>query len=130
MKEEAQLLGLDKNVEFIGYVPGVKAYIKFFDILLFTSEWEGLPLSLWESMANGVPIALTDVGGIKEIVDKEKCGIIFPQSSINEGAAAIEKFIIDTELKNKLGRNGLDAIKSKYTLSAFIKTMEKIYLNI
>ena len=130
MENRAQSLGLSKNVEFMGYVPGAKAYIKFFDVLLFTSEWEGLPLSLWEAMANGVPIASTDVGGIKEIVEGEKCGIIFTKSSIYEGAAAIEKFIFDKELKNNLGKNGLEAIRNKYTLSAFIKRMESIYLDI
>ena len=130
MKKKIQALGLGKNVEFMDYIPGAKAYIKFFDILLFTSDWEGLPLSLWEAMANGVPIASTDVGGIKEIVEGEKCGIIFPKSSINEGAAVIEEFILNKELKNNLGKNGFEAIRNKYTLSAFIKTMETIYLDI
>ncbi len=130
MKKKIQALGLGKNVEFMDYIPGAKAYIKFFDILLFTSDWEGLPLSLWEAMANGVPIASTDVGGIKEIVEGEKCGIIFPKSSINEGAAVIEEFILNKELKSNLGKNGFEAIRNKYTLSAFIKTMETIYLDI
>ena len=74
MKTLADEMGLNKSVKFMGFIPDIKDYIKYFDLLLFTSDWEGLPLTLWESMAAGIPIVSTDVGGIREIVGKEKCG--------------------------------------------------------
>jgi glycosyltransferase involved in cell wall biosynthesis len=127
MKALADKMGINNNVKFMGYIPNIKYYIKYFDVLLFTSDWEGLPLTLWESMAAGVPIVSTDVGGIREIIEKEKCGLIFSKNALSEGAAAIEKVVLDKELKNRLGKNGLEAVKNKYNISSFIKSIEKIY---
>jgi len=127
MKTLADELDIGESVKFMGFIPDIKDYIKYFDLLLFTSDWEGLPLTLWESMAAGVPIVSTDVGGIREIIEKEKCGLIFSKNSISEGAAAIEKLILDKELRNCLGKNGLEAVRNKYNISSFIKSVEAIY---
>ena len=72
-------MNLNQNVKMLGYIPNAKLYIKYFDLLLFTSDWEGLPLSVWEAMAAKVPIVSTDVGGVKEILEKEKCGLTYPR---------------------------------------------------
>jgi glycosyltransferase involved in cell wall biosynthesis len=127
MQSLANSLGLENNVKFFGYIPNVKSYIKFFDVLLFTSDWEGLPLTIWETMAAGIPIVSTDVGGVKEIIEQEKCGIIYPINSIEGGGNALEKILFNSELKKSMGLNGKAAVKNKYNVGSFIKSMESIY---
>jgi len=94
---------------------------------LFTSDWEGLPLTIWETMAAGIPIVSTDVGGVKEIIEQEKCGIIYPMNSIEGGINALEKIIFNSELKKSMGLNGKNAVKNKYNVGSFIKSMVSIY---
>ena len=57
MAKKIESMNLNQNVKMFGYVPNAKLYIKYFDFtFLFTSDWEGLPLSVWEAMAAKVTI--------------------------------------------------------------------------
>jgi len=65
-------LGLNDIVEFLGFVDALQHYYKFFDIVLFTSDWEGMPLTMWEAIAHEVPVVAPDGGGLKEILEEDK----------------------------------------------------------
>ncbi len=52
-------------------------YYNYFDVVLFTSDWEGMPLTMWEAMANGVPVVAPDIGGFSEILVENNCGFIY-----------------------------------------------------
>jgi len=63
------------------------------DLFLSASEWEGLPVSMMEAAAHGIPIIATDVGGISEIVMDGRNGFLVPRDVSPAGfASAIEKF--------------------------------------
>lgn len=74
---------LKNKVHFIGFRENAANLMSDFDILLFTSDSEGMPLVILEAQAHGIPIASTDVGGIAEIIgpygittsinDREQC---------------------------------------------------------
>ncbi len=64
--QESKLLGIDSKVFILDYVPNTTSYYNFFDIIVFTSDWEGMPLTMWEAMAHKVPIVAPDVGGLKK----------------------------------------------------------------
>lgn len=64
------------------------------DLFLSTSEWEGLPVSMMEAAAFGVPIVATDVGGVSEIVVEGRNGFLVPKDVDASGfATAIERFL-------------------------------------
>lgn len=130
MKLLAQKLSVNKNCKFYGYVKNAPLYFDYFDAILFTSDWEGFPLTIWESMASGVPIISTDVGGIKEIIEKEKCGVTYPKGDINSAAKIIEYLIKKPEVLKEMGNNGKVAIKTKYSIQNFISFFENLYTNI
>lgn len=122
-------MGLENKVNMLGYVPNAKLYIKYFDLLLFSSDWEGLPLSLWEAMAAGVPIVSTDVGGIKEILENEMCGAIYPKGNIDMGTQKIMELLFDKSEREQMGRRGENAIKFNYNKEAFSKFFNSLYIN-
>jgi glycosyltransferase involved in cell wall biosynthesis len=60
-------LGLESSVKFMGSVDDVEKYIALSHIMLMTSQWEGLPLSIIETVSAARPVIATNVGGISEI---------------------------------------------------------------
>ncbi len=130
MKRLAYDLKIYSKILFLGFIPDVKNYIKYFDLTLFTSDWEGLPLTLWESMAAGVPVVSTDVGGMKEILLRENCGLIFPKGSIEIGAKKIIDLLNDKKKRDQFGENGKKAIKNIYNSEKFGEYFNKLYLEL
>jgi glycosyltransferase involved in cell wall biosynthesis len=127
MKNYATSMGVDSNCKFFGFIKNVKCYLKYFDIILFTSDWEGLPLTYWEAMGNSVPIISTDVGGAREILIENDCGLVYPKGNIEEGVKAVEFVIKNEYSRRKLGENGKLAIQSKYNTHAFKTFFEDLY---
>ena len=120
-------LNLTEHVDLLGYVAGVNNYYKLFDIVLFTSDWEGMPLTMWEAMANKVPVLAPDVGGFKEILEENNCGIIYKPGNVNDAAQKLISLLEDHLLRIKLGNNGMTAIREKYNEENFIKQIENVY---
>jgi glycosyltransferase involved in cell wall biosynthesis len=123
-------LNVSDKVLFFNYVPNAKNYIKYFDLLLFTSEWEGFPLTIWEAMKEGVPIVSSDVGGIKEILEGENCGIVYPFGDIEKCAKIIIDLCNDRGKLKQLGMNGYKAVIEKYNSANFKEFFEKLYIGL
>lgn len=127
MKILSQNLGVNNKCKFYGFVEKASNYIKYFDTILFTSDREGLPLTYWEAMANSVPVISTDVGGAREILIENNCGLVYPLGNIDGGEKAITRLIEDETLRLILGENGRAAINEKYNANKFRKQVESIY---
>lgn len=127
MKELAKNLNVNHRIKFLGYVDQVDQLLEYFDLILFTSEWEGLPLTIWEAMSEGVPIVSSDVGGIKEIVEGVNCGYIYPFGDLETCANLIIKLKNNPELRMKLGLNGKKAMETTFTKEKFINFFENLY---
>ena len=124
---QIERLNVQKLITFLGIVKNPKIYFKLFDTLILTSDREGLPLVIWEAMSQGLPIISTDVGGIKEIINDARCGLLFNKNNLNDGSLLIKRIIQDDYLKKSLGVNGLNAIGYKYNQVNFDKQIDRIY---
>jgi len=127
LKRLASTLGTTDSVSFFDYTPNVESYFKYFDILLFTSEWEGLPITMWEAMANEVPIVAPDVGGFKEILAENKCGLVYEPGNLAEAKEKLFLLLKDEKLRKELAENGKEAVEKKYNAKNFIRVIEEIY---
>lgn len=134
LEEQTKNLSLDLQaagrVTILGYVPNVKAHLQEFDIIFLTSDWEGMPLIIWEAMAKGVPIVASDVGGIREIVETEECGRVFERRNMAAAVEVLNELLENSELRKKMGANGKRAIEQKYNAQAFAKRFEEIYSDV
>ena len=129
LKYLAAKLDLKSYIDFLGYVKGVGKYYEFFDVVLFTSDWEGMPFTMWEAMANAIPVVAPDVGGFKEIMEENNCGLVYEPLNIKDAEEKLLKLIKNTELRKTLGENGKKAIETKYTERNFIYQIEQVYLD-
>ena len=76
---------------------------------------DGLPAAITEALALGVPVISCDVGGITEIVIQGATGIIVPENSPSELAAAIERILFTPGLRAEMGRRALDRMSETYS---------------
>lgn len=103
LHEQAIRLGLADKVRFTGHVSDTKAYVMQADLCILPSDQEGLPLSLAEAMAVGVPCIATDVGGTREIVLHGKTGLLVTPGATEELVAAIQHLVLHAEERRQMG---------------------------
>jgi len=95
--------GLESVVALRGEVADVPQRLAEADIFVLSSTSEGLPISVLEAMAAGLPIVASDVGGLRELVVEDVNGYLVPDSEPAELAAALRRLIGDVELRRRLG---------------------------
>ena len=123
-------LRLNDSISILGYLPHVKSIMKTFDLVLFSSDWEGMPLAMWEAMSAGVPVVSSDVGGVREILEGEKCGKVYDRRNVNEAVTVLDSLLNDTSLRESMAFNARSAIESKYNEREFRARFESIYRSV
>jgi glycosyltransferase involved in cell wall biosynthesis len=97
------------------------------DILLMTSEWEGIPLVLYEAMAMQVPCIAPNVGGISEIVNEDTGLLVHESRDIEAYVEAILKLEQDHELRERLGRQARSLITHEFSLERLGQKYIQLY---
>ncbi len=115
---------LDADVVFTGNVENIEDYLTTADIFVLTSICEGLPLSMIEAMASGLPIIASDVGGISDIVKEN--GILVPSNDEKALWNAMTLLISNSIEREKMGMNS-KTISNRFDISVIIKEYEKIF---
>jgi N-acetyl-alpha-D-glucosaminyl L-malate synthase BshA len=125
--EDARRLGIEDRIIVRENVMEVEDYLQAADIGLITSESESFCLSILELMAFGCPSVATNVGGIPEVIEHNKTGLLVPFGDANELAHAVEKLIGDPQLRKSLGDAAQRVSKSKFSVDAIIPLYESLY---
>jgi glycosyltransferase involved in cell wall biosynthesis len=120
------------DFEFKGVVSGVAkaALYKSSNVFILPSLFEGLPMSLLESMSFGLVPLVTDVGSIKFVVKTGENGIMLNQNPAADIAAAIENFISDTAFLQRLSKNASEFIFKNYDPDNYIAGLNSIYVTL
>jgi glycosyltransferase involved in cell wall biosynthesis len=94
---EAQVasMGLTGHVHFLGERRDVTPLLQTVDVGALSSDWEGMPLFVLECMATGTPVVATNVGGLPEIVEHDRTGLLVPPRDPAALAAAISALLAD-----------------------------------
>lgn len=123
-------LGIAPHVVFAGSVESAASYLSAFDLSLLTSRHEGLPNAVMESLAAGVPVVATAVGGTVELVDDGVEGLLVPSDDDASLAAAILRLVHDPKLRQRMGEAGRQRIASQFAVSRMVSQTEEIYLRL
>ena len=94
----------------------VTLYYRAADALAHATRADNAPLSILESLACGLPVVASRVGGIPEYVEDGKTGLLVPPGEAPALAAALRRVIEDRALAAELSRNGLAAARERYDL--------------
>jgi glycosyltransferase involved in cell wall biosynthesis len=112
-------LKLEKNIFLISKNPAAP-YLKAFDIFVLPSLKEGLPYTLLEAGLAELPVVAARVGGVPDIIEHKKNGLLVEPSSASQLAEAITRLLYNKRLREKMGKNNKAIVYSKFSLTKMI----------
>jgi len=104
--------------------------LQVMDIFCLTSLREGLPISIMEAMATGLPVIGTNVQGIRDVVTPNVDGILVEQGDVTALKNTLVGLIEDERWRNKLGRAGREKVVQKYSLERCVRKYEELFLSL
>jgi len=113
-------LHLEKHVILTGFRPDVLSLHKAFDVFVMSSITEGLGTSLLDAMACGRPIVATTAGGMPEVVQDGKTGILVAPRNDRALADAIVKLLKDPALRERMGTAGLALANARFSAERMV----------
>lgn len=125
LKNQVEALGLKDRVHFCGIVRDIEAVYADLDLLVLSSRNEGTPVVVIEALASGCPVAATRVGGIEEVLDYGRLGIILDNTE-NEFTTGLTKAI---DSINMAGGSMVvrQEIADKYSVAALVERIHTMY---
>lgn len=123
----ASELGIKGKVHFLGRRNDVPSIISNLDISVLSSTSEGLSNVILESMAAGVPVVVTDVGGSGEVIENGVTGYLVPPADPEALADAITKLIENPGKAKAMGAAGKKVVHEKFSIEAMVKEYEDLY---
>jgi len=100
------------------------------DISFLTSLNEGTPVSLIESLASGVPIVSTNVGGIADFVSDGEHGFLVESNDHELFAERLNRLSIDHELRKNMSEKGRKQVEEKFSYTRLVDDVAKLYLGL
>jgi glycosyltransferase involved in cell wall biosynthesis len=97
------------------------------DILVMSSRWEGLPITLLEGMAASRAIVTTAVPGILDVVESDKTALTVPPADATALAQACLSLLADPSRRAELGSNALQTVREKFSIHAMIDQTALVY---
>jgi len=129
-------LGVTDRVSFTGFVSQEQLREIYYrsHIFLHPSQTgrdgnqEGIPNSMLEAMATGLPVFATEHGGIPEAIENGVSGVLVPERDDEALARAMLNAAQDPGLLSRIGPTGADAVRKKFDRQQQVQRLEEIYL--
>ena len=132
VKAQVNRLGLFEFVEFVGRIEptAIRELLAEADLFAVSSEWEGLPRSVIEAMAVGLPVVGTDVNGTNELVIHGETGLLVPPRDPQALARSLRMLLLDAEMRRQMGRRGRQRVEEEFDLRKTTRQLEEFYASV
>ena len=127
LRELARRAGVDRAVTFAGHQQDVGARLAQGDIFVLPSRSEAMPNALLEAMATGLPVIASEVGGIGEIVEDGRTGLLVPADNPAALADRICRVMTTPGLAAALGEAARKEVRGRYSFERMVAAFESIY---
>jgi N-acetyl-alpha-D-glucosaminyl L-malate synthase BshA len=120
-------LSIQKNVIFRGILTDLNCFFAHSSLVAMPSTLESFGLILTEAMSSGTPVVASRVGGIPEVVEDGKQGILFSPHNEKECVEAITNILGDNQLRKKMGDSGRERVLKQFSIEHILPQYEKLY---
>lgn len=118
---------LEQVILFPGFQKDIPSLLSLLEIFLLPSLWEGLPTAMMEAMAMKRPVIASAVGGIPELVEHGKTGLLIPPNDPHALAEAVVQLLRDPQRAQRMGQVGYEKIRREFSLHAMAARTEAMY---
>ena len=130
VEQWADSAGVGANIRFVGSVDTVPLHLAAADMMLLTSRWEALPISIVEAFRAARPVVATDCGGVSELVD-DTVGVLCPVGDVEALADAVITLMDDDGLRAKKGEAALArSAEDRFDPEKVHANFETVYLEL
>jgi glycosyltransferase involved in cell wall biosynthesis len=117
LERAAGRLGIASRVSWLGVRDDVAQIIRDFDVFAISSAWEGLPGTVFEAMAAGVPIVSTRVGGIGEVLRDGDNAVLVAAGSDGELAGGLVRVLTRPDVERDLASRAAEDVRDRFTFA-------------
>jgi teichuronic acid biosynthesis glycosyltransferase TuaC len=129
LENQVRQRGLSSTVHFVGMISHSEMphWLSAADLLALPSHNEGLPNAIVEAMACSIPVVATNVGGIPEVVEDKKSGLLIEKGDIDSLTNAIVSLLKDEERRKKMGAYGRSIIEQNFSWQKSAQALRGLY---
>lgn len=127
IEREILRLGLGESVRLLGWRRDMPEIYAASDVFALTSLWEGLPRSILEAMASGVPVVAHAVDGVKEILKDGENGYSVPPLDVDTMAQRVLSLLNDPALRSRFIEAGRKSVDLSFDIDEMVKQQERLY---
>ncbi len=121
-------LGIDVQTKFLGLRDDIPNILSASDVFVLSSDWEGLPITVIEAMAAGLPVVSTSVGGVPDLVKDGETGYLVKKGDLDGLAKAILKIASNMGSSRHMGDNAARFVRDKFDISRTVALHEDLYM--
>jgi glycosyltransferase involved in cell wall biosynthesis len=127
IESRAAELGLSDCVRFPGLQHEIAPWLAAMDLFLISSEFEGLPLALLEAMATSLPVVATAVGGIPEVIEDGRSGVLVPTLDPRSLAEGVRELLASSARRDEMGREARRRVEAAFSVERMAEELESVY---
>ena len=127
LEAQSRRLGLATRVHFLGSRDDVFGLMRSADLVVLPSLRKGHPLALLEALSLGRPCVASRVGGIPEIVESGRTGLLVPPGDPSALAEALSRLCLDRALRAELGDAAARDAKGRFDVRRTVASLEALY---
>jgi glycosyltransferase involved in cell wall biosynthesis len=130
LEQMAAELGIQEKVLFLGERHDIPAILASIDVTVLVSSSESLSNAILESMAAGVPVVATNVGGNPELVKDGETGLLVPFGDEKKLVDALTLLVRDPGLRERYARQSRQFARSRFHINEVCRRFEQLYLTL
>jgi glycosyltransferase involved in cell wall biosynthesis len=130
LREYVNAAGMERNVLFLGYRRDIPDLLPLMDVVVMPSLRESFGIVALEAMAMKVPVIASRIGGLEEVVEHEKTGLLVPPGDAGALAEAIRGLADNPEMRRNMGEAGRRRVQQSFGLASTVQRIEDLYMEL
>lgn len=118
---------LERTVVFLGHREDVADLLNAADAFVLPSRSEAFPNGAIEAMAAGLPVVASAVGGLLDLIEPDRTGLLVPPENADALATALRRLFTEPELATRLGESGQTQVRQRYSFERMVASFEELY---